>query len=67
MSQTAKTTVSARCSEVYFAEVDFPAAIQPRLVIEYSDGLKIIIASEEDLHLAADFISQLRRRRGGRS
>ena len=36
--------------------------IQSRLVIEYTDGLKIIVGSHDDLHLAADLISELRRR-----
>ena len=69
MSKTSTKPKSARCSEAYFAEVDFPGAIQPRLVIEYADGLKIIVGSEEDLALAAGLISALRRqcRKGARS
>lgn len=62
MSKTSTKTASASCREVYFAEVDFPAVIRPRLVIEYCDGLKIIVASQADLHLAADLITQIRRR-----
>jgi hypothetical protein len=43
--------------------------IQPRLVIEYTDGLKIIIGSEDDLTLAAGLITEMRRqnRKGGRA
>jgi hypothetical protein len=62
MSTTSSKPKPARCSEVRFAEVDFPGVIQSRLVIEYSDGLKIIVGSHDDLHLAADLISELRRR-----
>lgn len=68
MSKTSSNPPPVRCSEVHFAEVDFPGVIQPRLVIEYTDGLKIIVATRDDLHLAADLIAELRRRRrkGGR-
>ena len=62
MSTTSSKPKPARCSEVRFAEVDFPGVIQSRLVIEYTDGLKIIVGSHDDLHLAADLISELRRR-----
>ncbi len=62
MSQTLDKPTPVRCSDVHFAEVDFPAAIQPRLVIEYLDGLKIIIADHADLALAADLIAEVRRR-----
>jgi hypothetical protein len=69
MSKTSQQPQPARCSEAYFAEVDFPGVIQPRLVIEYTDGLKIIIGSQDDLALVAGLISELRRqhRKGGRA
>ena len=60
MSTTSPNPPPVRCSEVRFAEVDFPGVIQSRLVIEYTDGLKIIVGSHDDLHLAADLISELR-------
>ena len=60
MSTTSPNPPPVRCSEVCFAEVDFPGVIQSRLVIEYTDGLKIIVGSHDDLHLAADLISELR-------
>ncbi len=68
MSTTSSNPPPAHCSEVRFAEVDFPGVIQSRLVIEYSDGLKIIVGSQDDLRLAADLIAELRRRqsKGGR-
>jgi hypothetical protein len=62
MSTTSSNPSPARCAEVRFAEVDFPSVIQSRLVIEYTDGLKIIVASQDDLHLAAELIAELRRR-----
>ena len=62
MSTTSSNPPPVQCSEVRFAEVDFPGVIQSRLVIEYTDGLKIIVGSHDDLHLAADLISELRRR-----
>jgi len=63
MSTTSTQHKSVRCSEVHFAEVDFPGVIKPRLVIEYADGLKILVADRSDLELAADLIAQLRRLR----
>ena len=60
MSTTSPNPPPVRCSEVRFAEVDFPGVIQSRFVIEYTDGLKIIVGSHDDLHLAADLISELR-------
>ncbi len=67
MSTTSKYPYASRCSEVYFAEVDFPGPIQPRLVVEYSDGMRILVESERDLALVAEFIRLKRRleREGG--
>lgn len=56
MSTTPEYDRTSRCSEVYFAEVDFPGPIHPRLVIEYSDGIRILVESERDLALAAEFV-----------
>ena len=41
-----RQTHAVCCSDVDFAEVDFPAAVQPRLVMEYLDGLKIIVLKD---------------------
>lgn len=69
MSTTSTKYKNVPCSEVRFAEVDLPQVHQPRLLIEFADGLKIIVASRDDIQLAADLIDQVRRlhRKGGRS
>jgi len=56
MSDTTPTNKTSRCSEAFFAEVDFPSVIRPRLVIEYTNGLRLLIENERDLELAAKFI-----------
>lgn len=50
-----------------FCRGGFPGPIQPRLVVEYSDGMRILVESERDLALAAEFIRLKRRleREGG--
>ena len=50
-----------------FVEVELPAAVAPRLVIEMESGLRLIVADPMDVGLAAEFISRLRAgRKGGR-
>lgn len=63
MSTTSTENNTIPCSEVRFAEVDFPPLLAPRLLIEFADGLKIIVASRDDLQLAADLIDAVRRLR----
>lgn len=69
MSTTSTKNKTVPCSEVRFAEVNFPQALPPRLIIEFADGLKIIVASRHDIQLAADLIDEVRhlRLKGGRS
>jgi hypothetical protein len=52
---------------VRFVEVELPAAVAPRLVIEMESGLRLLLADSGDVGLAADLIAHLRgRRKGGR-
>lgn len=62
MSKRSRQSLTARRLEACFAEFDFPGVIQPRLVIEYPDGLKIIVDSRDGLVFAAGVISELRYR-----
>jgi hypothetical protein len=59
------------CQDVRFVEVEFPLSIQPRLVIQFSDGLSLLVENDRAIDLAADFIVAFRSRenhcrKGGR-
>lgn len=67
-----RSTPSRRltCADVRFVEVDFPRRIQPRLVIEFNDGLSLLLEDHTAIPLAADFIASFRKHlaaKGGRS
>jgi hypothetical protein len=34
------------CTDVRFVEVDFPRQLQPRLVIEFSEGLSLLLEDQ---------------------
>lgn len=36
---------STRCVDVGFAEVGFPILPQPRLVVSFADGVKLLVSS----------------------
>jgi hypothetical protein len=46
-----------KCSDVRFVEVDFPRQLRPRLVIEFGEGLSILLEDRDAVPLAADFIA----------
>ena len=49
-------------------EVEYPAPIHPRLVIQFSDGLNILVENKDAIPLAGEFIAEFRsqeRRKGG--
>lgn len=57
------------CSDVRFVQVEFPRQIQPRLVIEFSDGLSLLLEDQSAVPLAAEFIVVFRKHlaaKGGR-
>lgn len=49
------------CADVRFVEVDFPRQLRPRLVIEFSEGLSLLLEDEAAIPLAADFIATFRK------
>jgi hypothetical protein len=49
-----------KCSAARFVEVDFPRQLRPRLVIEFSEGLSLLLEDREAVPLAADFITAFR-------
>jgi hypothetical protein len=57
------------CIDVRFVEVDFPRQLQPRLVIEFSEGLSLLLEDPAAIPLAAEFIATFRKHlvaKGGR-
>ena len=55
----------AECESVQFVEVEFAAPVVPRLVIQFSEGLSILVENERCVPLAAAFIAEFRRTRKG--
>jgi len=48
------------CTDVRFVEVDFPRQLRPRLVIEFSEGLSLLLDDQAAIPLAAEFIATFR-------
>ena len=44
------------CSDVHFVEVDFPRTLRPRLVIQFSEALSLLLENRSAIPFAADFI-----------
>lgn len=58
------------CTDFKFVEVDFPRQLRPRLVIEFSQGLSILLEDPSAIPLAAEFITAFRKHlaaKGGRA
>ena len=58
------------CTDFRFVEVDFPRQLRPRLVIEFSHGLSLLLEDDSAIPLAAEFITTFRKHlasKGGRS
>jgi hypothetical protein len=49
------------CSDVPFVEVDFPHQLRPRLVIEFSKGLTLLLEDQAAIPLAAEFVTVFRK------
>jgi hypothetical protein len=49
-----------KCTDARFVEVEFPRQLRPRLVIEFSEGLSLLLADRDAVPLAADFIAAFR-------
>lgn len=57
------------CTDVRFVEVDFPRQLRPRLVIQFSGGLSLLLEDHAAVPLAAEFIATFRKHlasKGGR-
>jgi len=58
-----------KCSAARFVEVEFPRQLRPRLVIEFGEGLSLLLEDRDAVPLAADFIEAFRNglaEKGGR-
>ncbi len=57
------------CNDVRFVEVDFPRQLRPCLVIEFSEGLSLLLEDHAAVPLAAEFVATFRKHlaaKGGR-
>ena len=57
------------CADVRFVEVDFPRQIRPCLIIEFSEGLSLLLENQAAVPLAAEFVCVFRKHlaaKGGR-
>jgi hypothetical protein len=57
------------CADVRFVEVDFPRQLRPRLVIEFNEGLSLLLEDPSAVPLAAEFVAAFRKQlaaKGGR-
>ena len=57
------------CTDVRFVEVDFPRTLRPRLAIEFSEDLSLLLEDHTAVPLAAEFIATFRKHlaaKGGR-
>jgi hypothetical protein len=41
-------------------EVEYPKPVRPRLVIQFSDGLSVLVENREAVDLAGEFIAAFR-------
>ena len=48
------------CADVRFVEVDLPRQLRLRLVIEFSEGLSLLLEDHAAIPLAAEFIATFR-------
>ena len=58
------------CTDLRFVEVDFPRQLRPRLVIQFSAGISLLLEDQAAVPLAAEFIATFRKHlaaKGGRS
>lgn len=55
----------AECESVQFVEVEFVRPVVPRLVIQFSGGISVLLEDESAVGLAAEFITAFRRHEKG--
>ena len=70
MSKTRTTRPShLTCNDVRFVKVDFLRQLHPKVVIEFSEGLSLLLEDQVTVPLTAEFVSAFRKHlaaKGGR-
>ena len=70
MSKPRVKSRSLSCTAVDFVEVEFPQPITPRLVLQFSEGISILLEGPDDIALASKLVAAIRiylDKKGGRS
>jgi hypothetical protein len=70
MSKPRVESRSLSCTAVDFVEVEFPQSITPRLVLQFSQGISILLEKPDDIALASELVAAIRAhldKKGGRS
>jgi hypothetical protein len=55
-----RTRPRLSCTGVDFLEVDFPQTIAPRLVLQFSEGISILLEKPEDIAFASELVAAIR-------
>ena len=65
---SARTTSGRRLTstDVRFVEIELPRQVHPRLVIEFSHGLSLLLEDEAAVPLAASFVASFRKHLAGK-
>jgi hypothetical protein len=70
MSKPRVKSRSLSCTAVDFVEVEFPQPVTPRLVLQFSQGISILLEKPDDIVLASELVAAIRThldKKGGRS
>jgi hypothetical protein len=70
MSKPRVKSRSLSCTAVDFVEVDFPHSITPRLVLQFSQGISILLEKPDDIVFACELVAAIRTHldeKGGRT
>ena len=69
MSKPRVKSRSLSCTAVDFVEVEFPRSITPRLVLQFSQGISILLEKPDDIVFASELVAAIRAhldKKGGR-
>jgi hypothetical protein len=70
MSKPRVKSHSLSCTAVDFVEVEFPRSITPRLILQFSEGISILLEKPDDIVFASELAAAIRThldKKGGRS
>jgi hypothetical protein len=60
MSKPRVKSRSLSCTAVDFVEVEFPQSITPRLVLQFSEGISILLEKPDDILFASELVAAIR-------